>query len=435
MGRGKMVGLNVSRYRSLACVASLAGLSLLAVSCSSASSGTGATSNSAVQTGSDFTLPANLKGAGPATVKIAFKGGYQASQTPIDVAFGAGYFNAVDKRFHTTISADLYNGSQGEAALLGGTDQFYETNLADALTATLADKDQVAILNEQVSLSIPLIGPTKYETTRGANIDAYDSPTWCEETGPGGAADTAIRLMAAVHHLDISKYNLVNLNGSTSVLPTLAAGRCDLVAADPTSGSEGIVTKQAYLVANTMPASTAVQLAGAQAGAPLTTTHAFINKYPELTQAIIDAVIRGLIFTQAHADDPSAIYATLPVAMKQTVTEATFDETMRLYGDAYSSKYNDGTFTAGMIADTFALDVALKIIPSASALAPDAAIENKFVIQAYKDLDQPRPTGPQNGPAKVPSAAGLPSLEAATAVATLTGGPVARNSGKSPLAG
>jgi hypothetical protein len=37
---------------------------------------------------------------------------------------GAGYFNTVGERFHTTISFDIYGGLPAEAAFLGGTDQW-----------------------------------------------------------------------------------------------------------------------------------------------------------------------------------------------------------------------------------------------------------------------------------------------------------------------
>jgi ABC-type nitrate/sulfonate/bicarbonate transport system substrate-binding protein len=409
-------------------IAALVALASMVCTASAGASNSHSGSNNA-----KFNLSPGLKGSAPASVRIGFRGGYALSELPIYVAWGAGFFNAIDKRFHTSIAFDIYASTNGEPAFLDGTDQFYGDDVEDDMSSNVAQKDQLSIFNEGISLNIPLIASPKSKPSHGTDIKTFNGPTWCEVSGPGGAADTVMKLLAKSNHLDISNFGLVDVGGTAAVLPSVIQGRCSLMAADPASTAVGVVNKQAYVVANTIPSSTTVKLAGAQIGAPLQTSHAFASKYPKLTQAIVDAVVKGLLFIQANVNRPSQIYKVLPPGMKSTLTMAEFDEGVVLSGNAYSSKYNNGTFTAGMIADSETKYAALGVIPSATAVSPRSAFTNEYVIQAYKDLSQTIPKGPQNGPATLPRTVGLPSLEAATAYATLTGKPVPANSGPSPL--
>jgi hypothetical protein len=383
---------------------------------------------------SKFVLPASLKGSAPSSVNIGLSGGYSISFLPVLAAMGAGYFNTVAQRFHTTIQFDVYgSGTASEAAFLGGTDQWAVIG-SSATQATTQGKDQVALMNEQMSLGLVFSAPAKYAQTRGQNISAYAGPTWCQ-IQPSGSSNYTALLLLAVNHIPLSSVNLTTIGSVAAVLPTIQSGQCSITSGDSNSAALGIIQNIAYVAYNTAQSASTVPLAGEILGTSgLTTSHAFISQYPKLAQAIVDAALQGLLFVQANASNPNTIYNILPSAMTATLSLGAFVQTMQLFGSAYTDpRYNNGEFPVQEINDTAYLFAATKTIASLSALNPSQAWSNKLVIQAYKDLNKTPVGGPATGPAKLPATVGKPSLEAANAYATLTGQPAPPNSGPAPM--
>jgi hypothetical protein len=168
-------------------------------------------------------------------------------------------------------------------------------------------------------------------------------------------------------------------------------------------------------------------------GIPLTTSHAFVQQYPKLSQAMVDACVQALEVVQSNYTNANFLYTLLPSAAQQTLSLGSFTQTMSLFGDSWAAKYNNGTFPLTLLNDTVSLTIASGTLPVGTTVNLDQNFSNKYVIQAYKDLGKAIPTGPQNGPASLPSAQGKPSQEMAAAYAVITGQPAPANSGPAPM--
>jgi hypothetical protein len=396
--------------------------------------GTGAGAASASKP--TLNLPANLKGAAPSSVKIGIAGGYTVNHLPVLLASGAGLYDTVAKRFHTSISVDLYGGgSTAEPAFLGGTDQWLSIGQASFFPANLQGKDQVAVLLENQGIGIVFSGPYKYKATRGTNVSAYGGAgnTWCQ-ISPIGSSNTAILLVAADNHINVANQNLTTIGSVANTLPSLQSGQCAIVSGDTNSAATGQILQTAYPVVNTDTVAASIPLAGEQAGLNLTTSHAFISQYPKLSQAIVDATLASLLFIQQNANNPNLLYTYLPSGMQASISLGAFVQTMQLFGDAFSQpKYNNGEYPLQVINDSVAIAIATKTIASTPTINPSQSFSNILTIQAYKDLGKTPVGGPATGPAKLPTSPGKPSQEAAQAVGELTGQPAPPNSGPSPM--
>jgi NitT/TauT family transport system substrate-binding protein len=382
-------------------------------------------------------LPSGLRGSAPSNIKIGLAGGYALSFLPVIVALGAGYFNTVGKRFHTTISFDIYgSGATAQPAFLGGVDQWLVAAPASNLPAQVAGKDMVGVLSEAQGFGGVILGPAKYQASRGSNIASYGGPgnTWCD-IQPAGLSNTVLKLAAAISHVNLANQNPTAVGSVAGVLPAIQSGACQLVSGDAGSASNGIIAGTAYLIDDTATPTNTIPLAGEQLGAgQVFTSNAFIKQYPKLSQAIVDAMTWALLVTQQYATDSNALYAVLPQDMTSQVSLGSFAQQMQIYGSAYSvPAYNNGEFPVQSINDSVALTIAGGSLPVGTAVNPSQAWTNKYVIQAYKDLGKTPVGGPAEGPATLPTTVGKPSLEAATAYATLIGGPVPANTGPAPM--
>jgi hypothetical protein len=384
-------------------------------------------------------LPKSLKGAAPSSVKIGLAGGYAINFLPAEVAMGAGFLNTVASRFHTSISFDIYGGgSTAEPAFLGGTDQWTVIGTGSYLPANVQGKDQIGVLSEQMQVGPIFLGPAKYASSRGTNVSAYGVPgsTWCQ-ISPTGSSNTGILLLAGINKVNIANQNLTTIGSVANVLPSLQSGQCALVAGDVNSAALGAIQNTSYVVANFETPAATIPAAGEQAGIPLTTSNAFLKQYPQLSQAIVDAVLKALLVIQANSSNANYLYNLLPSAMTATLSLGAFAQTMTYFGPGSDSSwgptFNNGTFPTQEINDVVSLALATKTLTASQVVNPSLSFANKYVLKGYKDLNAPLPTGPQNGPAKLPSTVGPPSQQMAAAYATITGQAAPANSGPAPM--
>jgi ABC-type nitrate/sulfonate/bicarbonate transport system substrate-binding protein len=376
-------------------------------------------------------LPPNLKGPAPASVKLGIFNAYALNSLEIWLAFGLGYYDQVGARFHTSITPDGYSSSSvGEAAFLGGADQFSNTGPGNFTPAVLAGKDQEAIFQSAISLGVPMIALTKYKAIYGSNIAAFTG-TWCQEA-PTGTAHATIVLEAARNHLSLTQVNLTTISVA-AVLPTLQSGGCQLTGSDSTTAVNGALNGTSYFVQNAIGPSATIGLIGEFAPTPLSTSHAFASQYRKLTQAMVDATLKANLYVAANIKNPQRLYAHLPAAMQSAVSLGAFTQTLSYFAQGYTSAFNSGEFTSRAINDSLLAQETTGIIPVGSALSPSQIFTNKFVFQAYKDLHAKTPTGPSAGATKIPATLGKPTAEAATAFALVTGAGLPANTGIDPL--
>jgi ABC-type nitrate/sulfonate/bicarbonate transport system substrate-binding protein len=400
---------------ALAPAAVLLSVGLLAAACSSNNSSSTTTSGTG---GSSSFLPSTLKGSAPSSVKIGLAGGYALNFAPVELAEGLGYYNQVAQRFHTSISFDVYGGgTTAEPAFLGGTDQFMVIGTNSWLPVVVQGKDQVGVFSEGEGLGIEVAAAQSDKATKGTDLSKFKGATWCQ-TGPVGTAHTAIQLISALNNLGVTASQIVSVGSVSAYSPALQSGRCEIASEDLISAASQEINKIAYVIVNTNDPATSFQLAGHQEGIPLTTSRAFANQYPKLTQAIIDATLKSLLYIQQNLDNANAIYNKLPAEAQSTYSLGTFAQAWDLFKDSLSPTYTQGGFTTSEANDTLSLLVGTGNVPSGSTIDPSTVYWNKWVYQAYSDLGLAAPKFPAN----LPSHLGTPSPETQAAVKAATGG-------------
>jgi ABC-type nitrate/sulfonate/bicarbonate transport system substrate-binding protein len=377
-------------------------------------------------------LPPSLKGPAPASVKIGVVPVYTLNALPMWLAFGLGYYAQVAKRFNTAISPEaLLSPAAHEAAFLGGSIQFSNIGPPNFLPAVLAGQDQEAIFQSSISLGVAMTALAKYKATNGSNISAFTG-TWCD-LAPAGTSNTADLLEAASHHLSISQVNLTTVGGPAAALSTLQSGSCQLTSADSGSVVNGALSGTTYVVQNLIAPSATIGLVGEYSPLPLTVSHAFAGQYRKLTQAIVDATLKALLYGEANIKNPQRLYAHLPADMQSAISLGAFTQTLSYFAQGYTPAFDSGMFTLRGINDTLWTQESTRVVPVGSAIDPSKMFTNKYVFQAYKDLGVKLPTGPTAGVVKVPTTLGKPTAEAATAFALLTGAGLPANTGIDPL--
>jgi ABC-type nitrate/sulfonate/bicarbonate transport system substrate-binding protein len=378
-------------------------------------------------------LPPSLKGPAPATVKIGTTpSGFNLNSLPIWLAFGLGYYGQVAQRFNTAITWDSQtNGANGESAFLGGADQFTNVGPGNIAPAVLAGKDQEAIFQSSISLGVAMTALAKYKAAFGSKISNFTG-TWCQIT-PTGTSHASALLEAALNHLDITKLNLTGVGTTAAVLPTLQSGQCQITSADSGTVVTGALNGTTYPVQNLIGPSATIGLVGEYAPLPFSTSHAFASQYRKLTQAIVDATLKALLYLQANIKNTQKIYSHLPGEMQGALSLGAFTQTLSYFVQGYTPTFFSGMFTKRSISDSLWLPEATGQIPVGSAINPSQMMTNKYMFQAYKDLGVKLPTGPTAGVVKIPSTIGKPTAEAATAFALLTGAGLPANTGIDPL--
>jgi hypothetical protein len=377
-------------------------------------------------------LPPSLKGPAPASVKIGTTAGYSLNSFPIWLAFGLGYYDQVATRFHTAITWDAQpSPTSGEAAFLGGTDQFANEGLGNLAPAVLGGKDQEAIFQSDISLGVAMTALAKYKATNGSKVSGFTG-TWCQ-LSPAGTSNASALLEAAINHLNIGQLNLTTIGGAAATLPTLQSGSCQLTAADSTSVVTGALTGTTYVVQNLIAPTVTIGLVGEYSPIPISVSHAFASQYRKLTQAIVDATLKALLYAESNIKNTQRLYAHLPAAMQSALSLGAFTQTLSYYAQGYTPAFNSGEFTKRGITDSLLIQEATKAIPIGVAINPSQMFTNKYMFQAYKDLGVKAPTGPTAGVVKVQTTLGKPTAEAATAFALLTGAGLPANTGADPL--
>lgn len=401
--------------RVVAAIALLSAVSLAATACGSSSDNAASSSGS-----SGNWLPASLKGSAPGQVKIGLAGGYALAFMPVVLAEGLGYYKDVADRFGTKISFNVYGGgTAAEPAFLGGADQFVIIGTNSWLGAVAQGKDQVGVFSASEGLSITIAAAQKYQAQNGTDLSKFQGVTWCQ-TGPVGTAHTALVLAAALH--GIRNPDIVSVGSVSAYTPALQAGRCGVAAEDVTSAAAQIHDKIAYTVENANDPDASRSLAGQQLAPPLTTSRAFANEHPELTQAIVDATLKSLLYIQQNLDNPDAIYNKLPAEAKKSYdNQAAFGEAWALIKNSFAPKYDAGGVTQQQANDTAAFLLATGSAPAGYQVNPDQVWWNKWVHQAYTDLATQIPAESQF-PAALSTTVGPPSPEAAKAVSIVRGG-------------
>jgi ABC-type nitrate/sulfonate/bicarbonate transport system substrate-binding protein len=190
--------------------------------------------------------------------------------------------------------------------------------------------------------------------------------------------------LATSNGLDWSKQQGTAIGAATAWIPTISSGQCDLSAMGVDAAASLTNKGQGYVVTNLNdPAIEKDVYGGIIMGTILQTNPSFADKYPALTQAIVGAFTKGLLYVQEHSDDAQAIYTHTPSEYTKTITPELFAQAWETAKATYAS--NTGLFDAEQIASTTKFLVSVKQIKDTDTL-PKTAYTNAYTDNAYKEL-------------------------------------------------
>ena len=363
------------RVQALAAVAVTATLA----ACGSSQGGAPAASSSA----GSSPVPA------PSTVTVALGGGFLSIHAPFLAAMQTGALHAVEQKYGLTVNVQAFGGgNDAMQAVLGGSADFALVSASLLAGADFKGQDLVAVFDQNHGNSTVVIGAKKDES-KGTSIKNYDGANW-GYIKEGAPSQLILQDLATRAGLNWKNQQGVAIGSVDATIPSLQSNRIDIVAIGSTVAGKAIQLGLAYPILNGNDTDAARKVWGVQIAAPLVTTHGFARKYPQVTQAIVEAMLKGLMAIKDKASDTTAAYGLMPSQFTQSVTQDDFKLSWPL--DAPAFKGTDGVFHKDAVDSTIKLLVQQGVLPTKDAVSTDILFDNQYVLGAYRDLGKTPPT-------------------------------------------
>lgn len=327
-------------------------------------------------------------GAAPSTVRIGLSQGFILNQMTTMLAQGLGYYREVEEEFGTKISLDVQSTNTiGQSAFFGDSIEFYQGSISGLLPPAAKGEDVMSIFTHYTGTATVMIGAAKYESSHGTDVTAYNGANWCFTT-PGSNSEVTSRYVAMDAGLDWSQQSALAVGNTSALLPTLQVGRCDIAAMDTNSAAQAVAQGVGYVVENPLSEENQERIFGGSVlGLVTWASERFTAQYPELTQAIVEAQLRSVLFQQEHISDPAALYEALPAVFTETTSEEQFTAGWKLFSLGVPGN------TGGASPTQVTTSVELGNATGAEVGSiPDTTFDNEFVRQAYTDLDRQVPS-------------------------------------------
>jgi ABC-type nitrate/sulfonate/bicarbonate transport system substrate-binding protein len=289
--------------------------------------------------GGDADAKDNGKGA-PATVNFGIAGGENAYYAAHLAATQSGALTSALKSFSTSSKTTNFDsGPPLLAALASGDVSFMLLGASNVLGLNLKGQDVVGLATIAGGPQVVMVGAKKYESSRGTDVTAYDGAKW-GFTAAGSQSAAADQAVVEAAGLDWSKQGQVAVGGVSAYTAALQSGQVDILAMDPLTAGKVIDQGIGYVVTN--PQQAGGDFPFQASGMTLIAKKDFVDKYPDLTKAIVKAEIDGLKQVQAVADDPAQVLKLMPA---EFVTANSADWATSWPLEAPGVDGIDGTFT------------------------------------------------------------------------------------------
>jgi ABC-type nitrate/sulfonate/bicarbonate transport system substrate-binding protein len=330
----------------------------------------------------------------PSSVSLGYIGLFSAPTSLASaIATQQQYFGQVEQQFHTKFTFHQYSAAtQLTAAFFGGTDQIMSGNVAGTVIAPAVNgQDVVGIYNQFEGPGTVIVGANKYKTSRGSNLKAYDGGAWCYLVAGTITEAWAIQT-AQAQGLDWKHQKGVAIGSGAAYLPTLQNGTCDVnVGMDTVSAANAVVQNIGYVAQNMSDESyQQSSLGGIQLGTGYVTSSSFMKQYRDLVRAIVAQLLKATLFIQKNIDNANAIYSALPKEFTDNTSIGIFAQAWEYQKQSY--KYAAGLFPPKNVDATLAFYKKAGIVKQDASL-PKTAFTNLVVMDAYKDLNTPVPSG------------------------------------------
>jgi len=309
---------------------------------------------------------------------------------PQDVAVAKGYFTSVEQACHTSIKITTYSTPTAMLSGLAGGDLQYAVFTAsnDILSALRGEHLEEVLNLGQGGGGVLVSAPSnKSKGTGLAALKNYGAGSTWAITSLNSTANAYCNAMLSAAGVDYTKvnYQAVGIAGAGSAV---TSGKAQVGYANAVQAGQLVHSGQAYVIANTG-GSEAYAVTGLQPALGLQALPSTVSKYPELTQQIVQAELKGLFFIQDNYANPSAVYNLEPSSYRATTPEASFAA-----GWAWDAGFFTpvtGLITEQDIRNAGQLMQKYGLIPADSAI-PTVKVDPGIVQAAYKALGKAVPT-------------------------------------------
>jgi NitT/TauT family transport system substrate-binding protein len=291
-------------------------------------------------------------------------------------AMGMGAFDDVEKQFDLDIEfVEFGNGTDTLNAMLGGSADMASSAATGFIKAQGAGKDVTTVFAPFIGGGSMLIGAKKYEADRGTDLKKYDGATF-GYTREGSSSQLYTAQAVTSVGLDWAKQGHVAFGQVSAAIPLLEAGRADVVTTDPSTSAQAMNSGVGYLILNTNDKATAEPLIGLQLGSLYGFNKSFVTKYPEVTQALTDAFMKGLAAVKKAGNDPAAVLALFPKDIQDKLRDG-WDQAWPLTAPGVLA--SDGSTPDKALQDTVKLTETAGLLTAEEAQAATKVVDNSFV--------------------------------------------------------
>jgi ABC-type nitrate/sulfonate/bicarbonate transport system substrate-binding protein len=294
-------------------------------------------------------------------------------------AMGIGAFDEVEEQFGTKITiTEIASPRDSLVAMVEGQYDMSISSLVPFIKLAAAGKDLKVVFAPFIGGGGLVIGAKKWEEERGTDLSKFDGAQF-GYTREGSASQLYFQLATERSGLVWEDQNKNAFGQTSAAIPLLEAGRVDLIATDPTTAARAIELSLGYVVLNYNDLETSEPLIGKQIGVAYGFNQSFIDEYPEVTAAVVEALVKGLAAINEVGDDADAVLALFP------------EEIQAQLADGWATSWSlvapgilgtDGSMPDNGVTDSvdFSLDAG-KLTPEEAAIVDDV-VDNSFVEQA-----------------------------------------------------
>jgi NitT/TauT family transport system substrate-binding protein len=321
----------------------------------------------------------------PGQVSISVTGNWITSYAPLWAA--APQLAEIEKKYNTKITYPSFGkGTDAMTAVLGGSAQICDCSYNTGLKAALAKGKLRYVVNMFDGAGTVAVAAKKYEGERGTDLTKFNGGTW-GYTSEGSLSQT--NLKAAAEHAGMNWKDQKGIAvGSVSAFgPALQSGRVDIAMMDVASAAKSVQDGVGYPVLNSNDLSVFGPITGTIIGNGLVMTDEFRDKYPDLAQEIVTAVVAGANQVRTQTD-PAALLAMMPAGFRQAhadnaafAREWAFTQPSFLPTDGSTPEQAVRDTTTGQFSDAELASQKAKEFP-----------DNSMVDKAYQQLKIARPT-------------------------------------------
>lgn len=249
----------------------------------------------------------------PSTVDVAIGGADSFANLPTYIAQSQGFLDAALKPLG--VKAEFVNFSDSTSALkslLAGQSNYMAGQTSTMLNAVAGGQQIQALaqfFDTDIDLMIARKGlPTDVRQLAGMNwgITAF-----------GTTNEVSALTVAARNGLNKNQIKLVAVGPPAAYEPSITSKKVDVIFAGEPGAENLIASGEGSLILNLFDPDTVKQVyGGPYASSLLMSTTAYAQQHPKLTKAVVSAHVKALHWLQQHLDDPDAIAAALPEAMR-----------------------------------------------------------------------------------------------------------------------